>query len=50
MWSRRIKEMELEKQACGKVKGKENPPDSGGTTSDGDAPQGGVADKKETDV
>ena len=50
MWSRRIKEIELEKQACSKAKGKDNPPEGGGTTADGDAPQGGAADKKETDV
>ena len=50
MWSRRIKEMELEKQACSKAKAKDNPPESGGIAEEGDASQGGAANKKETDV
>ena len=42
--------MELEKQACSKAKAKDNSPESGGTTPEGDSSQGGAADKKETDV
>lgn len=50
MWSRRIKEMELEKQACSKGKAKDNPPESGGITEEEDSSQGGAADTRETEV
>ncbi|CAB3990601.1 cGMP-inhibited 3, 5 -cyclic phosphodiesterase A-like [Paramuricea clavata] len=49
MWSRRIKEMELEKQACSKGKAKDNPPESGGITEEDDSSQGGAADTRETE-
>ena len=50
MWSRRIKEMELEKQACGKGKSKDNSPENGGITEEEDSSQEGADDKKETEV
>ena len=50
MWSRRIKEMELEKQACSKTKAKDSPSETGGITEE-EAPSNlGANDKKETEV
>ena len=50
MWSRRIKEQELEKQACSKgSKAKDLPRDEGGIAEEDSSSQGG-ADKRETEV
>lgn len=50
MWSRRIKEMELEKQAFNNAKPKDSSPESGEIAEEDESSQGFISGKRETKV